>query len=455
MTRTHVRYRCNECGGEATRWLGRCPDCASWGTLVEDPGDTSARTAPLVLPVGAARPVPIADVDPSGASRRSTGIGELDRVLGGGLVAGSVTLIGGEPGMGKSTLLLQALGHLATRGAPCLLVSAEESTEQVRLRAQRVGALAPDLLLLSETSLPHVLAHVDELAPHVLAIDSIQTVLDPDLPGSPGSVAQVRESAHRLVRLAKERGVTVLLVGHVTKDGSLAGPRVLEHVVDTVLSFDGDRHQSLRMLHALKHRFGSTDELGLFDMGERGLTEVVDASAMFLADRRTGASGSVVAPVLDGARPMLVEVQALVAPSATPMPRRAAQGLDAGRLAMLLAVLERRAGVTVGGADVYASVAGGARVAEAGVDLAVALSVAGARLDRPVASATVALGEVGLGGELRQVPQAARRLGEAARLGFTRVVGPSSLPDVAGLQILRAADLAIALEMGLEPPVSD
>jgi DNA repair protein RadA/Sms len=449
MTRTRVRHRCTECGVEAAQWLGRCPDCGSWGTLVEEvvapSGPASARAASVALPAGIERPIPIADVDPIGATRRSTGVAELDRVLDGGLVPGSVTLLGGEPGMGKSTLLLQALGAMAQRGARCLLVCAEESCEQVRLRAERIGALSPTLLLVAETSLPYVLAHAEDLVPDILAIDSIQTVLDPDLPGTAGSVSQVRECAHRIVRMAKDRQLSTLLVGHVTKDGALAGPRALEHVVDTVVSFEGDRHHSLRMVHAVKHRFGSTQELGLFEMTNEGLAAVPDASALFLADRRTGTPGSVVAPMLEGARPLLVEIQALVSPTHAPMPRRSAQGLDAGRLSLLLAVLQQRARLSCAEADVFANVAGGVRVNETGADLAVALAVASARQEIPVAAHTVALGEIGLGGELRQVPQAARRLTEASRLGFLQAIVPESTPDIDGLHLRRVGDLGEAL----------
>jgi len=450
MPKPRTVHRCRECGGTSPRWLGRCPACDAWGTLVE----AREQLAPAVVVPETEGPLPITDVDPMGVVARPTGIGELDRVLGGGLVPGSVTLLGGEPGMGKSTLLLQALGRLAETGARCLLVAAEESREQVRLRAERIGALAPGLLLAADTSLAHVLAHVDEVAPDVLAIDSIQAVIDTDAPGAAGSITQVRDCAHRLVRLAKDRALATLLVGHVTKEGTLAGPRVLEHVVDTVLSFAGDRYHSLRLLHALKHRFGPTHELGLFEMGSAGLTGVPDASALFLADRRPGAPGSVVAPVLEGARPLLVEVQALVAPHDAPVPRRAAQGLDSGRLSMLLAVLEQRASVQVARADVFASVAGGVRVSEAGVDLAVALGVAGARCDAAVDPGTVVLGEVGLGGEVRQVPQAGRRLAEAARLGFTRALAPPSTPAVDGVEVVPVADLRAALEVGLCPVAS-
>jgi DNA repair protein RadA/Sms len=446
MAKPRTLHRCAECGATAARWLGRCPDCGAWGSLAEE---TSAATK---APPATGVPVPIADVSPMGAVRRPTGIDELDELLGGGLVPGSITLLGGEPGMGKSTLLLQALAHMAATGARCLLVTAEESCEQVRLRAERLGALPDRLLLVAETSLPAVLAHIDAVAPDVLAVDSIQAVSDPELGGVPGSVSQVRECAHRLAQLAKARTLTTLLVGHVTKDGTLAGPRALEHVVDTVLSFDGERHHALRMLRALKHRFGPTDTLGLFEMGERGLVAVPDASALFLADRRTGAVGSVVTAMLDGVRPMLVEVQALVVPSQAP--RRSAQGLDAARLPLLLAVLERHGHVEIAGADVFASVAGGVRVPGASADLAVALAVASAVTGRAVPAETVAIGEIGLGGEVRQVPHATRRLREAARLGFTRALAPPSTPAVTGVDVLPVGDLAEALAAALTRAVA-
>ncbi|MBJ7382352.1 MAG: DNA repair protein RadA [Acidimicrobiia bacterium] len=441
MTRTRVRHSCTDCGAQTPRWLGRCPECGAWNTLVEEVAVPQARAASSPMPTA----VSINLIDPIGAQRRATGVPELDRVLDGGLVPGSVTLLVGEPGMGKSTLMLQALGRMAADGARCLLVSAEESCEQVRMRADRLGVLEPSLLVVSDTSLHNVLAQVDAVAPDVLAIDSIQTVHDPDLPGSPGSVTQVRECAQRLVRLAKERGISVVLVGHVTKDGQLAGPRALEHVVDTVLQFEGDRHHALRMLRALKHRFGSTHELGLFEMGEAGLIDVPDPSALFLTDRRAGLPGSIVAPVLEGARPLLVEVQALVNSSTAPMPRRSAQGLESSRLAMLLAVLDARAGVSVADVDVYASVAGGVRVIEAGADLAVAIAVASARIGVAVPDDLVAIGEIGLGGELRQAGQTPRRLAEAARLGFRRAIVPASSAGVEGIELIRVGSVVEAL----------
>jgi DNA repair protein RadA/Sms len=421
--------------------LGRCPECGEWGTLAEDierPALASSGRPSTTV-------VPLLEVGTGHEPHRATGVDELDRVLGGGLVPGSVTLLGGEPGIGKSTLVLQALASLAEGGARCLLVSGEESPQQVRARAARLDALVPSLLVVGETSLPSVLAHAELVQPDVIAIDSVQTLHDPDSPGAPGSVSQVRESAQRIVRYAKEHDVATLLVGHVTKDGALAGPRALEHVVDTVLSFEGDRHHALRTLRALKHRFGSTDELGVLEMAEQGLRGVPDASALFLADRRPGACGSVIAPVVDGNRPLLVEVQALVVATNAPVPRRVAQALDGGRVSMLAAVLDRRAGLSVVGLDVYTSVAGGARVSEPGADLAIALAIAAAATDRAVPADTVVVGEVGLGGELRQVVHTPRRLAEAARLGFTRAVVPPSTPDVPGLRLLRVGELADAL----------
>jgi DNA repair protein RadA/Sms len=390
--------------------------------------------------------VPIVEVDLAAWSTRSTGVAELDRVLGGGLVPGSVTLVGGEPGVGKSTLLLQVAAGVATAGAQALYVSAEESKQQVRLRAERLGALAPGLLLASETALPQLVAHLDAVAPQLLIVDSIQTVHDPELGSAPGSVAQVRECAAALVREAKQRDVAVVLVGHVTKEGSLAGPRVLEHVVDTVVTFEGDRHHALRLLRAVKHRFGSTDELGLLEMTETGLHAVDDPSRLFLADRRPGVSGSAVVPAIAGHRPMLVVVQALAVRSALATPRRSANGLDAGRLAMLLAVLERRGELSAAHVDLYALAVGGVRLVEPAADLALVLAAASSLLGRALPPDLVAVGEVGLGGEVRHVAQLERRLAEAHRLGFTRALVPSNAAEVdVGPDLVRVASVLDAL----------
>lgn len=395
-------------------------------------------------PVTPARP--ITQLACSITTCRSTGIDELDRVLGGGLVPGSVTLVGGEPGVGKSTLLVQVAAAVASSGAITLYVTAEESAAQVRDRAHRLGGLDDRLLLAAETSIPAIVAQIAAARPAVVVVDSIQTVHDPGLAAAPGSVTQVRAAAHALVEVAKTTDVAVLLVGHVTKDGSLAGPRALEHVVDTVLSFEGDRHHELRLVRAVKHRFGSTQELGLFALTGSGLVAVADPSEAFLADRRVGESGSVVFPAMEGRRPLLVEVQALVTNCGGEHPRRILRGLDAGRVALILAVLDRRLGLPILRQDVYASVVGGTTVVEPAADLAVAVSVASSLVDRAVPGELVAIGEVGLAGEVRSVGGIERRLHEASRLGFSRaLVPPGSDIDMPELRLEPVATVADAL----------
>ena len=445
MARTRTVHRCTSCGAAAPKWAGRCDGCGEWNTLVEE---FEAREPSLLVAGRTSIALPIADVVDESARLRSTGLGEVDRVLGGGLVAGSVTLVGGEPGIGKSTLMLQLVGAVAEAGQKALYVSGEESASQVRSRADRLGALHDDLWLVGETVLPHVLGHLDEVKPDVVVIDSVQTLVNPELSSAPGSVAQVRECAHQLVQEAKRRGIALLLVGHVTKEGTLAGPRVLEHVVDTVLEFDGDRQHGLRLLRASKHRFGPTSEVGLLQMDERGLAPVDDPSGLFLADRVTGVSGSAVVPTVDGNRPLLVEVQALVAPSQLATPRRSAQGLDQGRLAMLLAVLERRVGLPVSSAEVYALAVGGARIFDPGADAGLALAVVSSLTGHPLADDLVVVGEVGLGGELRHVSHINRRLNEAARMGFRRAIVPHATGEApTGLTVLRAPTLAAAVQL--------
>jgi DNA repair protein RadA/Sms len=437
-------HRCSECGAASPTWVGRCATCGTWGSLVEEVEQPAAAVGRAAA---SEPPRPITEVDPEAFSARPTGVSELDRVLGGGLVPGSVTLVGGEPGIGKSTLLTQVAACTAAAGERVLYVSAEESRQQVRLRAERLGALTDGLWLASETVLPDLIGHLDDVKPALLVVDSIQTVEDPELPSAPGSVAQVRTCAHRLVREAKERGLAVVLVGHVTKEGDLAGPRVLEHVVDTVLAFEGDRHHALRLLRTVKHRFGPAGELGLFELGDRGLVGVPDAGALFLADRRPGSPGSAVVPAMEGSRPLLVEVQSLVTGAGgAPNPRRSAQGVDHGRLVVVLAVLQERAQVQVKDMDVFAVASGGVRVVEPAADLAIALAVASAKVGRPLAGDAVAIGEVGLGGELRQVAHTARRLAEAHRLGFRHAVVPASCPEgPAGMRLERVGTLAEAL----------
>ena len=440
MARTRTVYRCSECGSATPKWGGRCSTCEAWNSLVEE-----FEQADVAHPATGVAARPIGEIDAHHSLPRPTGLPELDRVLGGGLVPGSVTLLGGEPGIGKSTLLLQLLAGWPDR---TLYVSAEESAHQVRLRAERLGAVRPELWLLPETSLPQIIAALDTVRPSLVVVDSIQTIADPAVSSVPGSVTQVRDCAHVLVGEAKRRGVPVVLVGHVTKEGGLAGPRALEHVVDTVLAFEGDRHHSLRLLRAVKHRFGPTHELGVFEMVGEGLVGVPDASSLFLSDRRTGSPGSAVVPTLEGQRPLLVEVQALTnrVHSTGAPPRRSAQGIDGGRLALLLAVLERRARLPLGDVEVFASVVGGVRLTEPGADLALCLALVSAVTDRPLPPDLVVCGEVGLAGEIRQVSHADRRLAEAARLGFGRAIVPANSPSTdSGVRVTRVGSLAEAL----------
>jgi DNA repair protein RadA/Sms len=442
MSKVRTVHRCSECGAGFPKWAGKCGSCGAWNTLIEEV-DVAVPSRGAAVRVAAEPAQPITTVDVAHWAAVSTGIAEFDRVLGGGLVPGSVTLVGGEPGIGKSTLLLQLLGAGARAGRRSLLVSGEESVQQVRLRAERLGAVAPELWIVAETNLDAVLEHVRVVKPEVCVVDSIQTLSDPQLTSAPGTVSQVRDCANALARLAKELGVAMIFVGHVTKDGTLAGPRVLEHLVDTVLAFEGDRHHHLRMVRAVKHRFGATGELGLFEMLEQGLVAVADPSSLLLADRQKDVPGSVLVPVIEGNRPLMVEVQGLVAQSAMAMPRRVAQGFDNNRLAVLLAVIERRVGIKVGFADVFVSVIGGVRIIEPAADLAVALAVLSSAADEPVHDGLVAIGEVGLSGEIRQVSHYSARLAEAARLGATSAIVPASSPqvDVKGITVHRAANL--------------
>ncbi len=413
-------FRCQVCGHVEAKWMGRCPGCRTWESLIEepvspDPGPSFGPAAPLI---------PLAEVDQSGEARLSSGLGEMDRVLGGGIMAGSAVVVGGDPGIGKSTLMLQTLGHLARQSAPVLYVSGEESARQIRIRADRLGLSGRGLFVLTETRVERILPGLKELRPRVVVLDSIQTLQVAELSSTPGSLAQIRESAARFVRLAKETNCPVFLVGHVTKTGALAGPRVVEHMVDTVLYLDGQQGQGFRILRAAKNRFGPTNEIGVFEMKEEGLKEVANPSALFLSERPLGQPGSVVVPCVEGTRPILVEIQALVAPSAFAMPKRTAQGVDAGRVAILSAVLEKKLGLTLSGQDVYVNVAGGVRVQEPAADLGLAVALAGSLLDRVVEEKTVLLGEVGLAGEIRAVAQAEKRLTEAGKLGFTRAMVP-------------------------------
>jgi DNA repair protein RadA/Sms len=427
MAREPGVYRCQECGFASPK-PGTCPDCRrATGQLVplveERPRTARAGRGPAP---STSRPVPLQEIASEAGDRLSTGIGELDRVLGGGLVRGSLVLIGGEPGAGKSTLLLQAARALARAGPPVLYISAEESVAQVKLRADRLGAGGEDLLLWAENDLALVTAALDEIRPRALIVDSIQTVFLPEFESAPGSVAQVRECGGRLLAVAKGRGIATFIVGHVTKDGAIAGPRVLEHLVDTVLYFEGERHHAYRILRAVKNRFGSTNEIGVFQMGEEGLLEVRNPSSFFLAERPRNAPGSVIVASLEGTRPLLLELQALVAAASFGTPRRTVLGADYNRVCLLLAVLEKRAGVPIGNQDVFVNVAGGGRVIEPAADLGIALAAASSYLERPVRDDVVVVGEVGLTGEVRAVTAVEARLREGAALGFRRAVVPAS-----------------------------
>jgi len=442
MARTLTAFTCTACGFESPRWLGRCTGCGEWNTLVEEVRDRPAAN-------GAKRralhqPRPLAEVEADGARRISTGSPEFDRVLGGGLVSGSLVLVGGEPGVGKSSLLLQALGAIGAAGRSTLLVSGEESPAQVRMRAERIGAV-DHIAILAETELEAVCETIAAVRPEVCVIDSVQTLCSSELSSSAGSVAQVREAADRLLRVAKGHGVTIVLVGHVTKEGAVAGPRVLEHLVDAVLQLEGDRYRFLRVLRAVKNRFGSTNEIGIFEMTDRGLEAVSDPSAAFASDGPAG-PGSVLLPAIEGSRPILLELQALVAPSDLAMPRRAATGIDRNRLSMIVAVLGRHAGVALGASDIFVNVAGGVRVDEPAADLAVAVAIVSAHRGVAAREGLACFGEIGLTGGVRVVGQAERRLQEAAKLGSREALAPPGTVSVPGVAVRTAATVQQAIE---------
>jgi DNA repair protein RadA/Sms len=459
-------YRCTECGWQTAKWSGRCGECQGWGTVTEAVGARLSRAGVRVVSTSpgardVAPALPIAQVDAADASAKPTGMDELDRVLGGGLVPGAVLLLAGEPGVGKSTLLLEA-GALVAQSAPVLYITGEESAAQVRLRADRIGALSDQLYLAAETDLDAVLAHVAAVGPRLLIIDSVQTISAAGVEGVPGGVTQVREVAAALTAVAKERSLATILVGHVTKDGSVAGPRTLEHLVDVVLHFDGDRHSQLRMVRAVKNRYGPTDEVGCFDLGECGLIGLPDPSGLFLSSHREPVPGTCVTVTLEGRRPLPAEVQALVAQSSLDVPRRATSGLDAARVGMVLAVLQRRATVKFGKQDVYAATVGGVRLTEPSVDLAVAIALASSATNLSVPAGVVAIGEVGLAGEVRRVAGLSQRLAEAERMGFRRAIVPvgSSVTTGAsgssgaagaggGMEVREVADVRQALSVVL------
>jgi len=428
-------YSCQACGYQSPKWLGKCPDCGQWDSFAEEKVADKARGGPLrgiSSALKAPAPVPIDEVDVADQVRLSTRIGELDRVLGGGLVPGSLVLIGGDPGIGKSTLMLQALHGMAADTSKVLYVSGEESVQQLRLRSRRLGAGAPRLLVVSEIDLDAILKMVETHRPDVLVIDSIQTMYSSDLASAPGSVSQVRDSAMRLMLNAKKSGIPTLLVGHVTKEGAIAGPKLLEHMVDTVLYFEGDRNHVFRILRAVKNRFGSTNEIGVFEMQAGGLIEVPNPSAVFLSERPDNAAGSVVTATMEGTRPILVELQALASSTNLGTARRTVLGLDPQRVALLVAVMEKKLGMHLFGHDIFMNVAGGVKIDEPSVDLAVLAAIASSFLDKPVTGETLVLGEVGLAGEVRAIGNMAARLSEAHKMGFHRCLAPKgSLKRVA------------------------
>lgn len=455
MARVQTKYVCQECAYESPRWIGKCPNCGAWNTFVEELTDRTkpagAKRSALIANISA--PMPLSDVKATDEPRISTGIREFDRVLGGGIVAGSLILIGGDPGIGKSTLMMQMAASLASQVV--LYITGEESVAQIKLRSERLHVKpSSNLLLLAETNL-HVIATVlNRDTPDLVIVDSIQTMYRPELESAPGTVGQIREAAAMFNRLAKEKGIPVFLIGHVTKDGLLAGPKVIEHMVDAVLQFEGEQHYAYRILRALKNRFGSTNEIGIFEMHDTGLREVANPSEVFLAQRSYGASGSAVVASIEGTRPLLLEVQALVTPTNYGIPQRTATGFDTRRLQMLLAVLEKRVGLHVGQYDVFVNVAGGVKAIEPAIDLGMALAIVSSLRDVPVDSQTVAIGEIGLGGEIRSVSQIEKRIGEAQKLGFARAIVPANnlkaFRSDAGLSVVEVRTVEEAIQQAVQ-----
>ncbi len=425
MKKIKTTFFCQNCGHQSLKWLGKCPSCGEWNRFVEEEIRAIDTTASVGIQFNEP-PLPINEIIADEKERITTGIVEMDRVLGGGIVNGSVTLVGGDPGIGKSTLLLQILHNLAEKDLKILYVSGEESAKQIKLRGRRVGASSKNLLVLVEIDLENIIRHIKEISPSVVVIDSIQTVYSSVLTSAPGSVGQVRESSGRLILLSKKTGIPVFLVGHVTKDGSIAGPKVLEHMVDTVLYFEGDSGHAYRIIRAMKNRFGPTNEIGVFEMRDNGLIEVSNPSAFFLTERPEGAAGSVVVPSIEGTRPILIEIQSLVSPTNFGMPRRTTIGVDANRVSLLAAVMDKICGFRLGGHDIFINVAGGIKVDEPAVDLGIVASMASSFLDRPIDSGTVVFGEVGLTGEVRGISQMDIRIKEAARMGFRRCILPQT-----------------------------
>jgi DNA repair protein RadA/Sms len=446
-------FHCQTCGHQAPRWLGRCPDCGGWNSFKEERVASAPKGRQSLVKAAVAVATPISDIEIVGEPRRSTGLGEFDRVLGGGVVPGSVMLIGGDPGIGKTTLLLQALPLLAEAGEQVLYVSGEESPRQIKMRGQRLGIDGKHLLILGETSLEQILKAIQDVKPAAVVVDSIQTVYTEQLTSAPGSISQVQEVAGQLMWFAKRNNVPVFIIGHVTKEGAIAGPRLLEHIVDTVLYFEGDKSHSFRILRAVKNRFGSTNEIGVFEMKDGGLEEVSNPSELFLAERPQRSTGSVVVSSLEGTRPILVELQALVSSTNYPMPKRMANGVEANRLSLLLAVMEKRLGMHLSGQDVYVNVVGGIHIDEPAIDLGIVAAVTSSLRECPIDFTTLVMGEVGLGGEVRAISQAELRIREAAKMGFKRCLLPernvAKLDPVEGIELVGIREVGDALDVVL------
>jgi DNA repair protein RadA/Sms len=450
MQKIKTFFQCQACGFTSPKWLGKCPDCGGWNSFTEEKSEKHGRHASLVKNLGKSEPQPLSSVKSGTEQRTSTGIRELDRVLGGGVVPGSVILVGGDPGIGKSTLLLQALSGLSRTDGNLLYVSGEESPEQIKIRAERLAVRSDEIILLSETSLETIVGTASKIMPKAMVIDSIQTMYTEEILSAPGSVSQVRDCAAKLMLFAKKSGIPVFLVGHVTKEGAIAGPRVLEHIVDTVLYFEGDRGHAYRILRTVKNRFGSTNEIGIFEMSDAGLLEVENPSELFLLERPLGVSGSTVVASIEGTRPLMVEIQSLVSQTSFGMPRRTTIGVDFNRVNLLVAVLEKKVGLHLGGMDVFVNVVGGLKLVEPAIDLGIIATVASSLKDIPIEANIFVFGEVGLSGEIRAVAQAETRVKEAAKIGFLRGIMPAGNADKMkhefGIEIIGVRNVEECLE---------
>lgn len=454
MRKQKVKFVCQQCGYESPKWMGKCPNCQSWNTLVEEFVQQPSSHRSFVTGLReSAKPQSITKIETEQETRTTTAMKELDRVLGGGIVPGSLVLVGGDPGIGKSTLMLQLSANIAKNGQKVLYISGEESVKQMKLRADRLGVASEHLYVLSETNITAIEGAIDEVRPVLVIIDSIQTVYQEEITSAPGSVSQVRECTATFMRIAKTKGIAIFIVGHVTKQGAIAGPKLLEHMVDAVLYFEGERHHTYRILRAVKNRFGSTNEMGIFEMKEIGLEEVMNPSEIFLEERSLGTAGSVVVASMEGTRPVLVEIQALISPTSFGHPRRMATGIDANRVSLLMAVLEKRAGLLLQNQDAYLNVAGGIRLDEPAIDLAITLSIASSFRNKETNPTDVVIGEVGLTGEIRRVSRIEQRVNEAAKLGFKRAIIPSrnigGWTPPSGIEIVGVSTLEEALEIGI------